>query len=174
MKKLSLSRFKNQTIAKVTSRFPSLGKRVSDAFSTVQTRGVPWTPPRKLLSECKVALVTTAGVHHRDQPPFDMHDREGDPSFRVIDAFRPASDLMITHDYYNHSDADQDINIVFPVERLKELEREGVIGQAARFHYAFMGHIVGRHIKTLVNESAPDVTGKLKADAIDIVLLTPG
>jgi D-proline reductase (dithiol) PrdB len=121
-----------------------------------------------------VAIVTTAGVHHRDQPPFDMHDREGDPSFRVIDAFRPVSDLMITHDYYDHSDADQDINIVFPVERLKELEREGVIGQAARFHYAFMGHIVGRHIETLVNESAPDVTGKLKADAIDIVLLTPG
>jgi D-proline reductase (dithiol) PrdB len=174
VKKLSLSRFKNQTIAKVTSRFPSLGKRVSEAFSPLEMEGVPWTPLGKSLPECKVALVTTAGVHHRDQPPFDMHDREGDPSFRVIDAFRPVSDLMITHDYYDHSDADQDINIVFPVERLKELEREGVIGQAARFHYAFMGHIVGRHIKTLVNESAADVTGKLKAEAIDIVLLTPG
>ena len=174
MKKLSLSRFKNQTIAKVTSRFPSLGKRVSEAFSPLEMEGVPWTPLGKPLPECKVALVTTAGVHHRDQPPFDMHDREGDPSFRVIDVSRPVSDLMITHDYYDHSHADQDINIVFPVERLKELEREGVIGQAARFHYAFMGHILGRHIETLVNESAPDVTRKLKADAIDIALLTPG
>jgi D-proline reductase (dithiol) PrdB len=174
MKKLSLSRFKNQTIAKVTSRFPSLGKRVSEAFSSLEMETVPWTPLGKPLSECKVALVTTSGVHHRDQPPFDMHDREGDPSFRVVDVSRPVSELMITHDYYDHSDADQDINVVFPIERLQELESEGIIGQAARFHYAFMGHILGRHVETLIHRSAPDVARKLKPDAIDVVLLTPG
>jgi D-proline reductase (dithiol) PrdB len=174
MKKLSLSRLKNQTIAKATSRFPSLGKKVSEAFSPLEMETVPLTPLGKPLSACKVALVTTSGVHHRDQTPFDMHDREGDPSFRVIDVSRPVSDLMITHDYYDHSDADQDINIVFPIERLQELEREGIIGHVARFHYGFMGHILGRHVETLVNESAPEVARKLKADAIDVVLLTPG
>ena len=174
MKKLSLSRLKNRAIAKVTSRFPSLARRVSEGFSPLEMETVPWTPLAKPLSECKVALVTTAGVHHRDQPPFDMHDREGDPSFRVIDASRRVSDLMITHDYYDHSDADQDINVLFPMERLQELEHEGVVGQVARFHYAFMGHILGRHIETLVHRSAPAVAGKLKEEAIDIVLLTPG
>ena len=174
MKKLSLSRLKNRAIAKVTSRFPSLARRVSEGFSPLEMETVPWTPLAKPLSECKVALVTTSGVHHRDQPPFDMLDREGDPSFRLIDISRPVSDLIITHDYYDHSDADQDINVVFPIERLKELEREGVIGQVARFNYAFMGHILGRHIETLVRRSAPDVARKLKADAIDLVLLTPG
>lgn len=170
----SLLRITNQTFAKVYTRLPSLGRRLTEAFSTVQTKGVPWTPLRKPLSKCKVAIVTTAGVHHPDQPPFDMHDRKGDPSFRVIEVSRPVSDLMITHDYYDHSDADQDINIVFPIERLQELESEGVIGQVARFHYGFMGHILGRHIETLVHRSAPDVSRKLKADAIDVVLLTPG
>lgn len=174
MKKLSLSRLKNQAIAKVTTRLPSLAKRVSEAFSPLEMETVPWTPLAKPLSDCKVALVTTAGVHHRDQPPFDMHDREGDPSFRVMDISRPISDLMITHDYYDHSDADKDINIVFPIERLRELGREGIIGQAARFHYGFMGHILGRHIETLLSRSAPDVARKLKGDAIDVVFLTPG
>jgi D-proline reductase (dithiol) PrdB len=170
----SFLRITNQSLAKVYTRLPSLGRRFAEAFSTLETRGVPWTPLQKPLSECKVALVTTAGVHHRDQPLFDMHDRQGDPSFRVIDISRPVSDLVITHDYYDHSDADKDINIVFPIERLRELESEGVIGQAARFHYGFMGHILGRHIETLVSQSAPDVSRKLKADAIDVVLLTPG
>jgi D-proline reductase (dithiol) PrdB len=174
VKKLSLSRLKNQAIAKVTTRLPSLARRISETFSPLEMETAPWTPPGKPLSECKVALVTTAGVHHRDQTPFNMRDREGDPSFRVIDLSRRVSDLTITHDYYDHSDADQDINIVFPTERLQELEREGIIGHVARFHYGFMGHILGRHIETLVNESAPEVARKLNADAIDVVLLTPG
>jgi D-proline reductase (dithiol) PrdB len=170
----SILRITNQSLAKLYTRLPSLGRRLTETFSTVQTKGVPWTPPLKPLSESKVAIVTTAGAHHRDQPPFDMHDREGDPSFRVIDVSRPLGDLMITHDYYDHSDADKDINIVFPIERLQELESEEIIGQVAKFHYGFMGHILGRHIEKLVNRSAPDVARKLRADAIDIVLLTPG
>jgi len=170
----SFSRLINQSLARMTTRIPFLGRRLTEAFTPLETEGVPWTPLRKPLPECKVALVTTAGVHHRDQPPFDMHDREGDPSFRVIDVSRPMGDLMITHDYYDHSDADKDINIVFPIQRLRELESEGTIGQAARFHYGFMGHILGRHIETLVGRSAPDVAARFKADAIDVVLLIPG
>jgi D-proline reductase (dithiol) PrdB len=121
-----------------------------------------------------VALVTTAGVHHRDQPPFDMRNPDGDPSFRAIDGSHPVSDLMITHDYYDHRDADKDINIVFPIQRLRELEKEGVIGGIASTHYGFMGHILGEHVQTLVNRSAPQVARKLKEDGVDVVLLTPG
>ncbi len=173
-KMLSFTRAKNQITAKMTTRFPYLAKRFTEAISPVQTKGVPWTPVRKPLAECKVALVTTAGVHHRGQLPFDMNDPDGDPTFRVIDASRPISDLTITHDYYDHSDADKDINIVFPIQRLWEPECEGFIGRLAKNHYGFMGHIVGPHIQTLVNQSAPEVARRLKLDAADAVLLTPG
>jgi len=171
---LYLSRFKNRTIAKLTTRFPFLAKMFIEAFAPLETEGVPWTPVSKPLAECKVAIVTTAGVHHEDQPPFDIHDPDGDPSFRVIDVSRPLRDYMITHDHYNHSDADRDINIVFPIQRLWELEFEGLIDQVARTHYGFMGYIVGPHIQTLVNKNAPEVARRLKADAVDVVLLTPG
>jgi D-proline reductase (dithiol) PrdB len=121
-----------------------------------------------------VVLVTTAGVHHRDQKPFDMDDPDGDPTFRVIDVSRPINDLMITHDYYDHSDADRDINIVFPIQRVQELKSEGIIGDIATTHYGFMGHIVGRHIQTLLNQNAPEVAQRLKRDNVDAVLLIPG
>lgn len=151
-----------------------MSKKLIDSVTFWESSDIPWTPGKKLLRDSTVALVTTAGVHHRDQKPFNMIDTNGDPTFRVIDSVRPVSDLMITHDYYDHKDADKDINIVFPLERLKEFELEGYIGKVADTHYGFMGHIVGQHMKTLVNKSAPEVAKRLKRDHVDIVLLTPG
>ena len=167
------SRLKNRIIAKLTSRFVHLSERLTTGFKTEETEGVPWTPISKPLVDCRVAIVTTAGVHHRNQEPFDMSDPNGDPSFRVIDSRQPTSDLMITHDYYDHSDAEKDINIVFPIQRLFELEEEGIIGKTAEKHYGFMGHILDPHTQTLINETAPRVTAELKKDAVDVVLLTP-
>ncbi len=134
----------------------------------------PWTPFTKELSRSKVALVTTAGVHLRGQRPFDMDDKDGDPSYREIPSSVDVSELTITHDYYDHSDADRDINIVFPLERLKELAVDGVIGGLAETNYGFMGHIDGRHIDTLVNKSAFEVAEAIGSADVDVVVLTPG
>lgn len=174
MRVKSFSKFKNRNLARLTSRFPFVAKTVAGGYLPVETTGVPWTPAVKPLSGSKVGLVTTAGIHHKTQPPFNMADPTGDPSFRTIDVSRPLTDLMITHDYYDHSDADRDINIVFPIERLWELKKEGVIGEVSKRHYGFMGHITGKHIQTLINGKAPDVARRLKADKIDIVVLIPG
>ncbi len=165
---------KNRLIARVITRFPSLATRFVQAYAPWESEDVPWTPFVKPLSECTVTMVTTAGVHHRDQKPFDMADRNGDPSWRVIDLTRPLEDLMITHDYYDHADADRDINVVFPVERLREFEREGAIAKVARYHYGFMGHITGPHIPTLINTTAPEIAQRIRQDGTDVVVLTPG
>lgn len=169
-----LGRFKNILIARIITRFPSLSERFIDAYAPWESEDVPWTDVTKPLHECKVAIVTTAGVHHRDQVPYDMHDNNGDPSFRAIDSARPLSDLMITHDYYDHTDADKDINIVFPIDRLRELVDEGIVGSLAGRHFAFMGHIDGEKIPELISGTAPEVARLLLADGVDVVLLTPG
>jgi D-proline reductase (dithiol) PrdB len=171
---MSIDRLKNKLISKVITRFPSLAKRFVASYDPQRSNDVPWTPVTKALERSTIAIVTTSGVHHKGQGPFDMKDREGDPSYRIIDLGRPLSDLMITHDYYDHADADKDINIVFPVERLREFEKEGLIGRVADRHYSFMGHIIGRHIPTLVDKNAPEIARALKNDHVDIVLLTPG
>jgi D-proline reductase (dithiol) PrdB len=168
------SRLKNKIIAKVITRFPSLAKGLIDAYTPRETEGIPWTPVRKPLSESIVGLVTTAGVHLRSQEPFVMTDPDGDPTYRKIGRDTPYEELMITHDYYDHADADRDINIVLPVERLKEFAREGVIGGVGPSMYSFMGHIVGPHLYTLMNVTAPAAAEGLLKDGVDCVLVTPG
>ena len=169
-----MGRLINRIIAKIITRFPSLAKKFTASYEPWKSLDIPWTPVTTALENSKIAVVTTAGFHHKDQEPFNMKDHDGDPSYRIIDVTRPLSSVMITHDYYDHSDADRDINIVFPVERLKEFEKAGFIGHIADYHYGFMGHITGKHMLTLINKSAPEVADRLKKDNVNIVLLTPG
>jgi D-proline reductase (dithiol) PrdB len=103
-----------------------------------------------------------------------MKDADGDPSYRELDATTLFADFVITHDYYNHSDADKDPNIILPLDRLKELVNEKVLGSIGATHYSFMGHIDGPHIDTLLKRTAVQVAEKLRADGVNIVLLTPG
>ncbi len=102
-----------------------------------------------------------------------MKDPSGDPSFREIPADTPPNNLTITHIYYDHSDADKDINIVFPIERIRLLKDMGEIGAVNDRHFSFMGHIRGYHIDTLLNETAPRVASILKEDGVDVAILTP-
>ena len=170
----TINRFKNRLIAKMITRYPSLAQRFITAYEPWESgEAVPWAPPHKPLGECKLALVTTSGVHHSSQEPFDMQDSDGDPSFRAIDGATIGNDYKITHDYYDHSDAEKDLNIIFPLQRLKELQQEGVIGQLADTHYSFMGHIDGRHIASLIGQAAQEVVKRLKQDQVNVVLLTP-
>ncbi|HXX53663.1 MAG TPA: glycine/sarcosine/betaine reductase selenoprotein B family protein [Thermodesulfovibrionales bacterium] len=166
--------FKNRFIAKLLVRVPFLARRSVAAYHPPESGEIPWTPVTKKLRESIIALVTTAGVHHRDQKPFDMEDPNGDPSSRAIRSTRFSAGLMITHDYYDHADADRDINIVFPVDRLREFQQEGLIGKLADTHYGFMGHIKKPHLSVLISKTAPEVSQLLKAAGVDIVLLTPG
>ncbi len=136
--------------------------------------GIPWMPFAKDLKKCKIALITTAGVHLKSQFPFNMNDPDGDPTYREIPINTPISELMITHDYYDHKDADRDINIVFPIDRLKEMKAEGEIREIAEINYGFMGHIDEEHIKTLINKTSPEIAQRLKKEGVDAVLLTPG
>jgi D-proline reductase (dithiol) PrdB len=127
----------------------------------------------KPLERSRLAIVTTAGIHHRGQQPFDMTDGNGDPSFRLLDTETIESNYTITHDYYDHADAEKDLNVVFPLARLKEMAAAGCIGPVAERHISFMGHIDGPHIRTLIHETAPAAAAYLKQGGPDAVLLTP-
>jgi D-proline reductase (dithiol) PrdB len=168
-----LRRLKHQTLARLAGRWPAFAKRMTDAFHPLESDDIPWTDFGKPLRESKIALVATAGIHHRYQPAFNMADRNGDPSFREIDASTIEGDYRITHDYYDHRDAERDINIVFPLARLRELAAAGCIGGLARTHLSFMGHITGPHVETLKAKTAPHAAALLAAQAVDVVLLTP-
>lgn len=90
---------------------------------------IPWAPLRKPLSESTVALISTGGVHLRTDHPFHLN---GDPTFRIIPKAARAADLAISHQAYGKTDALRDKNLVFPIERLRELESEHVFRGLAR------------------------------------------
>ncbi|MGH8069489.1 MAG: glycine/sarcosine/betaine reductase selenoprotein B family protein [Candidatus Entotheonellia bacterium] len=128
-------------------------------------------PLQKPLHQCMVALVTTAGVHLQDDRPFNLTNRRGDHTFRVIPHNTPFARLALSHIGYDTKKIHQDINCVFPLERLRELAQEGMVGALAPRHLSFMGYIP--ITEPLLQETAPAVAAQLQEDAVDLVLLIP-
>ena len=64
----------------------------------------------------------------------------------------------------------EDVNLVFPIDRLREFEAEGQIGSVADLHYSFMGAGLLPH---LYENSVRSLAAHLKQDKVDAVLLTP-
>jgi D-proline reductase (dithiol) PrdB len=132
-------------------------------------RCIPYTPRRRELRETVFALVSTAGVHLRAQEPFNL---EGDNSWRLIPGDVRSGDLMVTHAHYDHRHADQDINCVFPIDRLRELAAEGVIGGVGDKHLGFMGY--SQQLRDLYERAAPEIAKMIERSRADAVLLTAG
>jgi D-proline reductase (dithiol) PrdB len=131
----------------------------------------PLTRPRKPLGRCRVAMLTSGGVSRRDSTPFDPQARN-DLRLDGIDRDTPAGFFAIHDDYYDHRDADRDINCIFPIDRLRELAAERVIGEVAARHYSgFMGRIYVR--TAVVKEAAPALARRLLDDAVDAFVLVP-
>ena len=135
-----------------------------------------WRPGASLtkpLSECRVAVVTTAAFYRPDQDRFDESVKGGDFSFRVIPFDTDLSTLRIRQksDAFDAAGLKADKNLALPLDRLRELAREGSIGSVAERHFSFRGSIPapGR----LLAKTAPEVAAMLKEDHVDVVLLTP-
>ena len=151
---------------------PRLTTRVSLPLLRARKDTVPFTPFSKQFSESRAALVTTTGVHLRNQRPFDTASRAGDPTYREIPSSTPASELEIHHGHYDQADAEKDINVVFPIEIMRELAADGIIGSLAKTFYGFMGYVM--KFEQLERKYSPEVAGKLLLDNVDLVILTPG
>jgi len=133
---------------------------------------VAFTRPTKPMSEATVALATTGGAHLASQEPFDMQDHAGDQTIRFIPGDVARSELCFTHDHYDHTDADRDPDCMFPLERLRELEAEGVIGAVAPMHASASGFMPDP--RPFLQNAVPQVIERFRADRVDVVLLTGG
>ena len=127
-----------------------------------------WVAPDKPLSDMRIALITTAGLHFRDERAFDFTD----VTFRPIPGDEDANQLIMSHSSANfdRSGFAEDVNLVFPIDRFKELAANGTIGSVADIHYSFMG---AGHAPDAYEETAEQVAGLLQQDQVDAVFLTP-
>jgi len=139
----------------------------------ISRKCVPFTPFDGELRRATVAIVTAGGVHLKEQEPFNIADELGDLSYRVIEPDVDSSDLMVTHHHYDHTDADQDINVLFPIDILRELKADGVIADVARKHIGYMGYTM--QLKAMYEGTAPQIANEIdKGSRADLVVLTGG
>ena len=134
----------------------------------------PWAPLAKPLSQASVAIVTSAGLHLQDDKPFVSDTQTGgDQSFRIIPSTTLPADLLQSHVSigFNRAAMQRDINVTFPIDRLREMIEQGAIGSFAPNHYSFMGAI--RNPTRIASETGPQVAQRLKSEGADLVLLTP-
>jgi D-proline reductase (dithiol) PrdB len=127
-----------------------------------------WVPLNKEIAELRIGLITTAGLHFRDDPAFEF----ADSTFRPISASEDANNLVMSHSSVNFDKAGfaEDVNLVFPIDRFRELETQGKIGSLAQVHYSFMGAGLD---PDAYEATASQVAGLLKQDKVDAVFLTP-
>jgi D-proline reductase (dithiol) PrdB len=134
---------------------------------------VPWTPLKKPLAKCRLVLVSSAGIVTKEQAPFDNSIRGGDPSIRVIPSDIEVAQLTETHrsDAFDHTGLRLDPNLAFPIDRLREMTADGVIGSLNHRNLSIMGSVTapGR----LIKKTIPQVVPKLIEDRVDAALLIP-
>ncbi len=108
-----------------------------------------------------MALLTTAGLHLRDQANFDLRDT----GYRIVPGESAAADLVMSHTSVNfdRTGFQQDINVVFPLDRLRKLAAAGEIGSLGDIHYALMG---AGWEPAEIEETADKIAGLLHGDAL--------
>ncbi len=125
----------------------------------------------KPISECTVTLLTSGGVSHCAMPPFNP-DARNDHRLDAIEQGASSQDFQIHDSYYDHGDAERDLNCVFPIDRLREMAAALEIGRVAnRLWSGFMGRTYNR--TKLVEESAPAFVEQLRQDEVDILVTGP-
>ena len=122
----------------------------------------------KPLSECRVAIVTTAGLKPAGAVELWMM---GDQKFQELRG--DARDLELSHfsPNFDRTGIIQDLNVVYPVDRLNEMAAAGEIGSVNDRHFSFMG--AQMEFSTIIQDTGPAVAQQLVDDAVDVVLLTP-
>lgn len=155
------------------SEFPLVYRLFLKIYRWRRIGRVPWAPLQKPLKDCRLVLISSAGLIMPDQEPFDKTVRGGDCSFREIPSDADVAGLIDTHrsNLFDHFGVRQDPNLTFPIDRIRELEKKGHIGSINHRHFSFMGSITapGR----LVKKTMPEVIQLLRSDAVDVALLIP-
>mgnify|MGYP001198650735 CR=1 FL=1 len=136
-------------------------------------KAIPYTPNDKPLAEMTIAIVSTAGAHLKDQEPFNT---QGDDTYRLIPGDVSSDQFTVTHgapkEHYNTDEPKKDINVIFPIDRLRELAAEGFIGGVGDKHITMMGYAM--RLKKIVEETVPAVAKEITRSKADGVLLTAG
>jgi len=156
---------------------PGLRAWVRTSIPDEEFKGyIPWTPIPKPLNQTTIALVTSAGISLKSGPPFDMEREKreplwGDRSYRAIPRGTTEREIDVNHLHINTNYIKQDINVILPLIRMAEFEKEGIIGRLASTAYSFYGFQWQNN--DFLKEAIEPISKLMKAEKVEAVLLTP-
>lgn len=145
----------------------------------------PFVTLDKPLSEARLALMASSGhfVVGDDPKPFGVDDMtqeaavqrvmefvKAEPALSAIPVDTPATRLRVRHPGYDITGVGADPNVALPIERLRELQLAGVIGELAPMAYSFVGACSQ---KRLLKRNGPEWVERLKAQQVAAALLVP-
>ncbi len=156
---------------------PGLAAWVRSFIPDEEFKGfIPWTPLAKPLSQTTLALVTSAGISLKTDPPFDMEREKreaiwGDRSYRAIPRGATEKDIEVNHLHINTNYIKRDINVILPLARMAEFERERIIGRLAPTSYSFYGF--QWQDTEFLKEAIEPISKKMELEGVEAVLMTP-
>jgi len=156
---------------------PGLRAFIRSSIPDEEFKGtIPWKPMAKPLAQATVALVTSAGISLKSDPPFDVEREKrepfwGDRSYRRIPRGTTEKDINVNHLHINTKYILQDINVMLPLARMAEFEQEGVIGHLAATSYSFYGFQIESN--DFIHEAIEPMPRQMKTESVEAVLLTP-
>lgn len=165
----------------ISSTLPTNHDRQTIENQTAKSHGLEamtltWNKPpviapkiEKPLSELRVAVAASTGVHLRTDIPFTI---TGDSSYRIIPGDVAYNDITITHVRYPNQAAHKDLDTVFPLNTLRQLKHQGIIGEVSPVHVSWMGHVP--RVDTLIEVMAPQIAELFEENGVDIALMSPG
>lgn len=126
----------------------------------------PWAVPPDL-DKCRISIVSSAGIHLRGDRPFDP----GASDYRIIPGNVQPNDIVMSHvsTNFDRTGFQQDLNVILPLDRLRELAEKGIIESVGSYHYAFMGATEPQKMEL----PARNLSRIIKGDGVDAVLLVP-
>lgn len=129
----------------------------------------PFTRPARPLADCRMAIVTTAGLHLHHEQPF----APGEQTYRVIPSASPAADIRQSHTSigFDRTPIIRDLNVTFPIDRVRELVAAGRLGGLGPAGYSFMGAL--RDVRRIAAETGPEVGRRLRDEGVAVALITP-
>src|SRR5712692_11896338 len=128
---------------------------------------IPYTPLKRDLKDCRIALVSTSGAYVEGMQPFT----ENDFSFRLIPTDTNIKNIRFVPGHFDTSKGAQDANIMFPLDRLRELVAAGEIRKLAEHHVSMGLTTELRKLKEVVSWEIAETVMKMRPD---VVVLTGG
>jgi D-proline reductase (dithiol) PrdB len=153
---------------------PGLWQTVNERYPgsmITKTDVVPLTRLRRPLAESRLTFVSTAGVQPKGTLPFDVVHPVGDYSFRRVPSDASGADLEIHQLKYPTDGAHRDLNVIFPIERLQELARDGVVDGLTDNFFSFIGYNMDPEL--LEGTLAEDLAQAVADEHADLALLSP-